>query len=221
LSVKEVRQKLESTLQNIRYAVSNSILFSTIVENICSSLSADNGAIIVNRCNVLALLSEAQKIFEGPAGEKDVIFEPIVKNNLDVSSIYADKTLLMRAFMNVYHNAVKYSYFGQSEDRPRRIQTACEGLDKFVKITIGNYGLGILPDEEDAIFNEGYRGKLSSDRHRTGSGLGLFQVRRIIDEQHGGKTQVESRPLGHTIDGPYVTKLHMYIPYMQEETEVT
>jgi len=221
LSIKEVSQQLVNAQQNIKYAVSNSILFSTIVENICSTLSADTGALIVSRCNVLALLQEAQKIFESPAGDKDVIFEPIVKNDLDMPNIEADKALLMRAFMNVYHNAVKYSYFGQSEDKPRRIQTSCEGLEKYVKITIANFGLGILPDEMDKIFKEGYRGKLSSDRHRTGSGLGLSQVKRIIDEQHNGKTEIESRPLGQSIEGPYLTKVFLYIPYVQEEVEVT
>ncbi len=218
--IKAMRQKLENTLQNVKYAISNSILFSTIVENICSSLSADGGVSIPRRCNLPNLLIDAQRIFEGPAGDKDVIFDPIVKTNLDVPTIYADQTLLMRAFMNVYHNAVKYSYYGQGEDRPRRIQTTCEGLTNSVKITIANYGIGILPDETNKVFRENYRGKLSADRHRTGSGLGLYQVKRIIDEQHAGKTEIESRPLTDKADGPYLTKIHIFIPYSQNELEV-
>jgi signal transduction histidine kinase len=214
-NVGDVESILNDVIQNISYGISNSILFSSIVENICSSLKPDDRGIIPSNCNIPLLLTEAQKIFEGPAGDKSVIFEPIKRVNLNRESISADKTLLMQAFMNIYHNAVKYSYYGQGEDKQREILTTCVGLDNYIRITVSNYGLGILPDEQAKIFEEGYRGKLSCDRHRTGSGLGLYQVKKIIRDLHHGNVDVESWQKSQSIAGPYLTKIHLMIPYKQ------
>lgn len=203
---------IQEILQNINYAINNSKLFSAIIENICSSLSSDENALIQSRCNIVHMLKDASMIFQSPAGEKDVIFPPIEKINIDTPHIYGDKSLLMRAFINLYHNAVKYSYFGQSDDNPRRVETTCENLKNYFKISISNYGLGILPEEINKVWLEEFRGKLSSDRHRTGSGFGLFQVDQIV-KLHHGKRNIESMSVGNQIIGPYLTKVSIMLPY--------
>jgi signal transduction histidine kinase len=203
---------LQEILQNINYSIGNSKLFSVIIENICSSLSDDLNVLIPKRCNILYILNCASKIFQSPAGEKGVIFSSIEKINFDTCHIYGDESLLMRIFINLYHNAVKYSYFGQNDDNPRRIDTLCENLKDFFKVTILNYGLGILPEEIDKVWLDGYRGKLSSDRRRTGSGLGLYQVDQIV-KLHNGERNIESLPVGNLTSGPYLTKVTILLPY--------
>lgn len=209
---KTEKNGLQNVLQNINYSISNSKLFSAIIENICSSLSADENAIIPSKCFIFNMLKDAAKIFESPAGEKDVVFLPITKINIDTPYIYGDKSLLMRSFINLYHNAVKYSYFGQSDENPRRIETTCENLRNFFKITISNYGLGVLPEEIDKVWLDEVRGILSSDRHRTGSGFGLYQVDQII-KLHHGKRNIESLPIGNPKIGPYLTTVSILLPY--------
>ena len=49
----------------------------------------------------------------------------------------------------------------------------------------------ILPDEYDRIFVPGYKGKLTYEEHRSGSGMGLAIVKEIADK-HSGKIEVKS-----------------------------
>lgn len=60
----------------------------------------------------------------------------------------------------------------------------------------------------DKIFEYGYRGKLSADRHRTGSGMGLSEVKKII-KKHNGKVKIMSDPKGSA----YKTVVKVFLPY--------
>ena len=62
------------------------------------------------------------------------------------------------------------------------------------------------------VWHDEVRGSLSSDRHRTGSGLGLYQVDQII-QQHHGRRSIESMPIGNPKIGPYLTKVSILLPY--------
>ena len=153
------------------------------------------------------------KIFWPPAEKKDVIFTNIDHAKADIKSIYVDRSLIVRAFINAYQNAEKYSYYGNRKLKPRKINTICENLDQYFRVTITNYGVGILKEEFEKIWENGYRGLLSSDRFRTGSGLGLYQIKEIV-EAHMGKVKLESLPKSSDIiSGPYLNKLIIDLPY--------
>lgn len=62
-----------------------------------------------------------------------------------------------------------------------------------VQVVVGDRGPGVDPDEREAIFQRGVRGRASEGRE--GSGLGLFIARWLMDEQ-GGTLTYEPRPDG-------------------------
>lgn len=125
---------------------------------------------------------------------------------------------LTLAFKNIVHNAIKYSY------RP----SISQELSRFIRITgkwlpqeknkycisFENYGVGITKEEIDnrRIFNEFYRGYLSSDRQRTGSGIGLSYVAQVIEDMHHGKITVQSDPQD---GGAYLTTFNIILPIRQ------
>lgn len=59
-------------------------------------------------------------------------------------------------------------------------------------ICVGDTGIGIAPEEQEAIFEEFHRA-VSARSAETGTGLGLAITRRLA-KLHGGEVRVESEP---------------------------
>lgn len=83
-------------------------------------------------------------------------------------------------------NAAHYAGVGQVTVTARFTETA-------VQVVVADRGPGVDPDEREAIFQRGVRGRASAGRD--GSGLGLFIARWLMDEQAGALTY-EPRPDG-------------------------
>jgi signal transduction histidine kinase len=129
--------------------------------------------------------------FEGdPDMEKRcVTIEPPELTPNDIFTV--DAQFLTMAIYNMIENAVKYSF----SNRHVSIFSKCVKYQDEHKyqLDIVNFGVGILPEEieQRLIFYEDYRGLLSRDRHRTGSGLGLALADAIV-RNHSGSITVKS-----------------------------
>jgi PAS domain S-box-containing protein len=94
-----------------------------------------------------------------------------------------DRLKLDQVLTNLVSNAVRYG--GQG---PVCVELRREGGEAVVAVE--DRGIGIAPEELDAVF-ERFRAGASSRAHG-GLGLGLYITRRIV-EAHGGTIAVESR----------------------------
>ena len=106
--------------------------------------------------------------------------------------VQGNERALQRAFSHLLHNAVKYSW---QRARGTWVGVRVRAHGEFWQVEIENYGVAIAPDEIESgsIFQFGYRGRLSQDRSRVGTGIGLYDARRVF-ELHGGEVTLESRP---------------------------
>jgi signal transduction histidine kinase len=168
-------------------------------------------------------LKAARELFESEAEAKGCdILEPqsIGSSFPDIEMSLFD---LEMAFKNVIHNAVKYSYFAESRQRSfqRYVKIIGEWADvrrKHYRVAVQNYGVGILPEEieQRLIFEPYRRGEQSSDRRRTGAGLGLAHACQIIEDLHHGSIEVtsESQP-----GGAYLTTFMVTLPIRQPKPE--
>lgn len=86
---------------------------------------------------------------------------------------------------NILANSIKY----RSPERDPDISISTERADGYVLITIKDNGLGIEKDKVDQIFTMFKR----LHTHVEGTGLGLYIVKRII-ENNEGKIEVDSEP---------------------------
>ena len=99
-----------------------------------------------------------------------------------------DRNRLVEVFQNLLDNAVKFL-----GDQPKpRIEIGWEQDGGDIVLFVRDNGNGIEAQHQDKIF--GLFEKLDSSA--PGSGMGLAQVRKIV-EMHGGKIWVESEGLGH------------------------
>jgi signal transduction histidine kinase len=86
---------------------------------------------------------------------------------------------------NLLSNAIKYSPDGGE------VHVRGERDDGHVRVSVTDPGLGIPPDQREAIFSKFFRVRSDSTRSIGGTGLGLALSRQII-EGHGGEIGFET-----------------------------
>jgi PAS domain S-box-containing protein len=152
--------------------------------------------------NDLTNISRLQKDLEGsPSTEiinieevyKDILEDLNYSTDLGTCAISADFKVHQLQFsrknfrsilFNLISNAIKY----QSPDRDCVIHLQTRLEEPYVVLTVQDNGLGISPRNQEHLYTMFRR----FHKHVEGSGVGLFMVKRII-ENAGGKIEVESQ----------------------------
>lgn len=130
---------------------------------------------------VFQMINELIINFEFEIMKKRLTVENLIPDTLH---LYINPIDFDTIFGNLLDNAIKYTSQGGSI----RL-TGNEAYDG-ISITIIDSGIGLLPEEQNRIFDTFYKGDPS--RHNTQSyGLGLSEAKEII-ERNGGCIRVES-----------------------------
>ena len=161
------------------------------------------------KMNLIKIIKNNIELYYDMARKKGLIIIPPRQSYvlMDISETYID-----RMISNLILNAVKYSY--ERTDGFIRINIDDRRTD--VEIRIENYGVPIMADELEKVFEFGYRGVKSYDWNRTGSGIGLADARHTV-EIHGGDISIESKPASNYKSGeeynvPYLTTVTVTLP---------
>ncbi len=103
-------------------------------------------------------------------------------------SVWGHEGLLQQAFLNLLGNGIKYS----GEHPHPRVEVTSEAQSGgFHVIRISDNGVGFDPAQASQLFKPFQR--LHSEASFKGEGMGLANVKRII-ERHGGQVSAEGRP---------------------------
>lgn len=114
--------------------------------------------------------------------ERDKI-DILLQYQENLPSIHADIPRLEQVFVNLLHNAIKFSQPGDE------INLTADRIDDMIVFSIQDEGLGIPADDLPRIFERFYK----TDRARTGGGTGLgLSIARHLVESHGGKIWADS-----------------------------
>ena len=96
-----------------------------------------------------------------------------------------DKKQFSRAVSNLVENAIKFTPKGGT------ITLSVEASEIDFTVSVSDSGPGIMPEEQDDIFQKHYRSSMAMGTK--GAGLGLAIVKAIA-EAHGGKITFENNP---------------------------
>ena len=97
---------------------------------------------------------------------------------------FAEKNL-RSIVLNLLSNALKYRH----PARPPQVRLHCYPADSYTVLEVQDNGLGLTPAQQAKLFGLFQR----MHDHVEGSGVGLYMVKKIIDNA-GGRIEVESQP---------------------------
>ena len=107
----------------------------------------------------------------------------------DPCTLVGDSLQIMRAIQNVIINAVQ-----ASAEKKGAVSVSCLRKEFYVDVRVEDTGGGILPSEMAKIFEPYFTTKQT----KSGTGLGLYITKKVIEDHHGS-IKVESTPqLGTT-----------------------
>lgn len=116
--------------------------------------------------------------------EKGLSWQTDIQEDLPTRAI--DGGRMAQAVGNLVSNAIKYT------SPPGVVRIAAQADNDYVRIQVGDTGVGIPEEEQERIFDPFYRGS-TSRRFPQGMGLGL-SIAQDLAQAHGGLIEVESEP---------------------------
>jgi len=96
-----------------------------------------------------------------------------------------DERKVKQVLLNLLSNALKFTPEGG------RVAVLARVVDGMAEISVTDTGVGIAPEEQEAVFEE-FRQVGTSAAKQEGTGLGLTLCRKFI-ELHGGRIWVQSQ----------------------------
>ena len=100
--------------------------------------------------------------------------------------VYANSERIRDVLSNLIDNAIKYTSSGE-------VVIELTSSDGWVSVAVKDSGIGISTEEQKHIFEKFYRVNNELTREHSGTGLGLYIARNIIEDS-GGVIGVESEP---------------------------
>ncbi len=101
-------------------------------------------------------------------------------------TVRADAERLHSALQNLIDNAIKYSRAGGA------IAVTAEIAGQMLRVNVADQGIGIPEEQKAHVFERFFRARNAIKAENGGTGLGLFIVKKII-EDHGGTIRFVTR----------------------------
>jgi signal transduction histidine kinase len=104
-----------------------------------------------------------------------------------LGTVRADERKFKQIMLNLLSNAVKFTPEGG------RVSVSARRADAVVEVAVADTGIGIAPEDQQAVFEEFKQVGRDYTRKAEGTGLGLALTKRFV-ELHGGELRLESAP---------------------------
>jgi len=178
----ELNPKQDEYLQDIM--TSGRHLLSLINDILdLSKIEAGRMELELTKFDLPAAMENALTLVRGRAEAHAIALTQDVDQRL--GEFVADERKLKQVLVNLLSNAVKFTPEGG------RVDVRAAPADGGVEISVSDTGIGIAPEDQEAIFEEFRQAGGDYTRKREGTGLGLSLARKFV-ELHGGRLWVKS-----------------------------
>jgi two-component system sensor histidine kinase/response regulator len=170
-TVKKHLSKAQSQLEKLNSLIADLLDISKI-ESGKMKFNKQNFSIDTLVDNVIEIMHQSNPEFK------------ISKKGQANCEIYGDEMRVEQVIVNFLTNAIKYSPGTDKIDLTINIS------DDQLYVAVKDYGIGMLPEQQNHVFDKFYRVEETSQRFQ-GLGIGLYISSEII-KRHGGKVGVKS-----------------------------
>ncbi|WP_414586198.1 sensor histidine kinase [Scytonema sp. PCC 10023] len=127
--------------------------------------------------NLSQLLEEVSEELSSLAAQKELAVNLHLGEDSGISKVMGDRLELHRLFTNLIGNAIKFTDTGSVTIR----LTPATASDEYITVEVADTGPGIPLEEQATLFERFRQGSHKS----SGSGLGLYLSRRIVEAHQG------------------------------------
>ena len=158
---------------------------SRLVKSMLNLSKIDDKDIVLHKSSfeILSLTLNILDLFEEKIRDKNVQIQGL--EDCTGTFIYADYDLIYQVIYNLLENATKFV------NQDGYIKISISNQNNNLVFSIANSGEGISQDEISLIFDRFYKTDKSRSKDKTGIGLGLYIVKKIL-QLHDGNIKAES-----------------------------
>jgi signal transduction histidine kinase len=177
----DLNEKQEEYLKDI-YASGTHLL--SLINDILdlSKIEAGRMELELTDFDLPTAIENALMLVRERAGRRSISLQTSIDNRL--GAMHADERKVRQVVLNLLSNAIKFTPEGG------RIEIAAVPKDGFAEISVSDTGVGIAPEDQEAVFEE-FRQVGTAAKKVEGTGLGLALCRKFA-ELHGGRIWVKS-----------------------------
>jgi signal transduction histidine kinase len=157
-----------------------------LIDRFIDAERRDQNILQAERIDIAGLLDRARKHFAGL--ELDPRLRFVADPNLPF--YWGDPEMLITALINLIDNALKYTTDGSP------VEIAARTADNAIEIAVTDHGIGI-PNADLALIGRRFF-RASNTTPATGTGLGLYNTRRLL-EYHNGLLSLRAGADGGTV----------------------
>ena len=171
--------QLKENLESISKSSQEMFAF---IDDLTSASKADAGKIISDekeRIDIGELTKKVAASMKMFIEEKKLIFEYNIAVDANVAG---DMNPLRRSLANLISNAIKYSPEGGL------VQVVVRAKGGKVIWEISDHGIGIPEEEQEEVLSGYYRAKNAKRSAVSGTGLGLYYVKKVVEAHNGNLT---------------------------------
>ncbi len=182
----------ETRLQYTKEIYDASLRLSHLINNFLDLSRIENGGeLMFNNFEEVELdwLAERAWSHLGAINQKHEIQWHIASS---LPEIFVDSEAITRVFINLFSNAIKYSPCSATEKKPISCFIEYKNNNNEILVSIKDSGIGMAEELLDSVFEKFYRIESQNTKHISGTGLGLWISKEIL-EAHGGRIWCESK----------------------------
>ena len=182
-SVGELNERQERYLETVK---KNSYRLKALVDDLLDISRIESGGIALELTlvDVAGELEDAARSVQAIADRKNIRVELDVPAGLP--PIRAERIRFSQVIVNLLSNACKYSLEGAMVRVSAALRNGCMQID------VSDTGIGISEADQARLFAQFFRADNKLTREESGTGLGLFIAKYLV-EAHGGEIWVKSQ----------------------------
>jgi signal transduction histidine kinase/CheY-like chemotaxis protein len=147
--------------------------------------------------SVPTIIDEVLCIFETAIFRKQISLKRSIEQNDSFSILYGDPNRISQILINLISNALKFTDNGYISVSCSYV--ALESSKVKVTIAVKDTGCGMTPEESQHVFNRFEQVVQRTNSEYTGSGLGLFIAKNLVELMGGGIYLESEKSIGTTV----------------------